>query len=245
MPQVPAAPKPPTSSPVASPRSGPSSIRPAPTSVPPGPGSVRPVSPSVRPPPADLEGAIAELDHTKRVLASKLIELRKFQTEREALLVRLAEKDARIRELEGATSNSGREKALADRVAVLEVDLSVAKEQAARAPRLDAEVAALRATQRRLELTITERDRRIGELEQEIQESLAWTPPPADDLKKIRGIGPKFEQTLHGLGVRSFVQIAGWSPNDVAEVAAKLKVHASRIEREGWIAAAKALAGMP
>lgn len=208
------------------------------------PPSVRPGPPSVRPPPADLETAIAELDHTKRVLASKLIELRKFQTERETLLARVAEREARIRELEGVSKN-GRDKELEDRIAVLEVDLQVAKEQAARAPRLEAELAALRATQRRLEGTLAERDKRVAELEQEISESLAWTPPPADDLKKIRGIGPKFEQSLHGMGVRTFAQIASWSAADVAEMAAKLKVHASRIEREGWVEAAKALAGQP
>ena len=41
-----------------------------------------------------------------------------------------------------------------------------------------------------------------------------WTAPReggADDLKKIKGVGPKLEELLHGLGIYHFDQIAAWT----------------------------------
>ncbi|MCR8723276.1 hypothetical protein [Frigidibacter sp. ROC022] len=62
-----------------------------------------------------------------------------------------------------------------------------------------------------------------------------------DDLKQIKGVGPKLESTLHGLGITTFAQIAGWSAADIAEIEPKLKF-SGRIERDGWIEQAKTLA---
>jgi len=63
-----------------------------------------------------------------------------------------------------------------------------------------------------------------------------------DDLKRIKGVGPKLEGILHELGVFHYDQIAGWTEADIAWVDERLKFK-SRIEREGWIEQAKALAG--
>ncbi len=78
----------------------------------------------------------------------------------------------------------------------------------------------------------------------------AGTRPPAlaaprdgkaDDLKKIKGIGPVGEEALNGLGVYHFNQIAGWSEAEAAWVGTFLSFP-GRIERDEWIAQAKALA---
>ncbi len=61
----------------------------------------------------------------------------------------------------------------------------------------------------------------------------------ADDLKRISGVGPKLEAKLHELGVFSFEQIAAWTTDDVARMDEQLKFH-GRIERDDWIAQAKA-----
>jgi len=61
----------------------------------------------------------------------------------------------------------------------------------------------------------------------------------ADDLKRIKGVGPKLEQTLHEMGITSFAQIAAWTENEVREVNAKLRFQ-GRIERDNWIAQAQA-----
>ncbi len=62
---------------------------------------------------------------------------------------------------------------------------------------------------------------------------------PADDLKKISGIGPVFAGTLQKLGTRTFIQIARWKPEDIAKIAKKLDTDPERIKRENWIAEAK------
>jgi len=79
-----------------------------------------------------------------------------------------------------------------------------------------------------------------GESEPELLKAPRGGKP--DDLKKIKGIGPKIEGILHGLGVYHFDQIAAWTETEVAWVDARLKFK-GRIEREDWIAQAGALAG--
>jgi len=63
----------------------------------------------------------------------------------------------------------------------------------------------------------------------------------ADDLKKLKGVGPKLEATLHELGFYHFDQVANWGPAEVAWVDSRLKFK-GRIERDGWIEQAKLLA---
>ena len=63
----------------------------------------------------------------------------------------------------------------------------------------------------------------------------------ADDLKKLSGVGPALEKKLHAAGVASFAQIAAWTDADIAEIDEKLSFK-GRIEREGWVDQAKALA---
>lgn len=62
-----------------------------------------------------------------------------------------------------------------------------------------------------------------------------------DDLKKLKGVGPKLEATLHELGFYHFDQVANWGPAEVAWVDSRLKFK-GRIERDGWIDQAKVLA---
>lgn len=62
-----------------------------------------------------------------------------------------------------------------------------------------------------------------------------------DDLKKLKGVGPKLEATLHELGFYHFGQVANWGPAEVAWVDSRLKFK-GRIERDGWIDQAKVLA---
>jgi NADH-quinone oxidoreductase subunit E len=66
-------------------------------------------------------------------------------------------------------------------------------------------------------------------------------PEKPDDLKLISGVGPKLEQVLNGLGVWTFAQIAGWTPEEVAWVDDYL-AFAGRIGRDEWLRQAKALA---
>ena len=63
----------------------------------------------------------------------------------------------------------------------------------------------------------------------------------ADDLKLLKGVGPKLEQTLNELGFYHFDQVAAWTDTEVAWVDSRLKFK-GRIERDGWIEQAKVLA---
>lgn len=65
------------------------------------------------------------------------------------------------------------------------------------------------------------------------------SPSHADDLQEIKGIGQGIAQRLQAAGVRTFAELAGQAP---AELAPKAGVPTSRVTREGWIAQASALA---
>ncbi len=62
-----------------------------------------------------------------------------------------------------------------------------------------------------------------------------------DDLKLIKGIGPKFEKDLHGKGVYYFRQIAAWKKKDVEVVEKVIDSIPGRIQRDEWIPQAKGL----
>ncbi len=63
-----------------------------------------------------------------------------------------------------------------------------------------------------------------------------------DDLKLIRGIGPKLETTLKEMGFTSFDQIAKWNDAEVAWVDENLPGFKGRASRDDWVEQAKALA---
>ena len=63
-----------------------------------------------------------------------------------------------------------------------------------------------------------------------------------DDLRRIKGLGPKLATLLASLGVIRFDQIAAWSEADIAAVDAQLGQFAGRIERDNWVEQARLLA---
>ena len=65
-------------------------------------------------------------------------------------------------------------------------------------------------------------------------------PADKDDLKKITGVGPKLEETLNGLGVYQFAQVASWTNDEVMWVDDNLSFK-GRIERDDWIGQASEL----
>lgn len=64
----------------------------------------------------------------------------------------------------------------------------------------------------------------------------------ADDLTRIKGLGPKLAALLGQLGVTSFAQIAAWDTADIARIDAQLGRFSGRITRDQWVAQAKLLA---
>ncbi|SFJ28774.1 NADH-quinone oxidoreductase subunit E [Jannaschia pohangensis] len=64
----------------------------------------------------------------------------------------------------------------------------------------------------------------------------------ADDLKQIKGIGPKLEKLCNSLGFWHFEQIANWSPDEIAWVDSNLEGFKGRVTRDEWVKQAKLLA---
>ena len=64
----------------------------------------------------------------------------------------------------------------------------------------------------------------------------------ADDLKMIKGIGPKLEIMLNELGFYHFDQIAAWSAAEVAWVNDNLAGFKGRVSRDNWVEQASKLA---
>ena len=75
-----------------------------------------------------------------------------------------------------------------------------------------------------------------------IEASLQFAAAEGDDLKRIKGVGPKVEKLLHSLGVTTFAEIAAWSDAEVDRIDAKLGSFAGRIRRDDWRAQAALLA---
>ena len=64
----------------------------------------------------------------------------------------------------------------------------------------------------------------------------------ADDLKIIKGIGPKLEALCHHLGYYHFDQLAAWTPAEVAWVDDNLEGFKGRVTRDEWVSQARILA---
>jgi len=81
-----------------------------------------------------------------------------------------------------------------------------------------------------------------------VGEAVAATARPmhervqVDNLKKIKGIGPKVEGLLNSLGITSYSQIAAWDDDEIDRVDAQLGAFAGRIRRDDWPAQARYLA---
>lgn len=63
-----------------------------------------------------------------------------------------------------------------------------------------------------------------------------------DDLKIIKGVGPVFEGVLNDNGIYYYRQIGAWKAKDIKMIDGLLGKFSGRIERDGWVKQAKALA---
>ena len=92
-----------------------------------------------------------------------------------------------------------------------------------------------------------------GELPEEMPQPDTGPPPGpeplpeqpvggADDLARIKGLGPKLQTLLPTLGITTFAQIAAFSDADLANLDGKLGPFAGRPARDGWVEQAKYLA---
>ncbi|MGJ8615957.1 MAG: NADH-quinone oxidoreductase subunit E, partial [Sulfitobacter sp.] len=64
----------------------------------------------------------------------------------------------------------------------------------------------------------------------------------ADDLKLIKGIGPKLEALVNSMGFYHYDQIAKWGADEVAWVDQNLEGFKGRVSRDTWVDQARSLA---
>ncbi|MEM8845395.1 MAG: hypothetical protein AAGB35_10195 [Pseudomonadota bacterium] len=67
------------------------------------------------------------------------------------------------------------------------------------------------------------------------------TADTKDNLKEIKGIGPKIEAMLNEHGITQFEHIAAWKKSDIEAISAKLGNFKDRITRDEWVKKAKKL----
>ena len=68
-----------------------------------------------------------------------------------------------------------------------------------------------------------------------------WRTVEPDDLKVIKGIGPKLESLLHEIGIRTYEQVAAFPADYISELDNFLSF-TGRIERDDWVSQAAELA---
>ena len=81
----------------------------------------------------------------------------------------------------------------------------------------------------------------IGEIISAAASDSAASLGDADDLTRIKGLGPKIATLLRSLGITRFDQIAAWSEADVARIDPQLGTFQGRIARDNWIEQARYL----
>ena len=64
----------------------------------------------------------------------------------------------------------------------------------------------------------------------------------SDDLKMIKGVGPKLEKLLNEMGFYHYDQVAKWSADEIAWVDENLEGFKGRVSRDNWVEQAKTLA---
>lgn len=64
---------------------------------------------------------------------------------------------------------------------------------------------------------------------------LAERPDEADDLQRIRGIGPKMEEMLNARGIWLYRQLVEFSDDDIAWLGAAIETFPDRIARDRWV----------
>jgi predicted flap endonuclease-1-like 5' DNA nuclease len=62
-----------------------------------------------------------------------------------------------------------------------------------------------------------------------------------DDLKVIKGIGPKMESILNEFGIVAWEQVAAFAAPEVEKVSNAIKTFPGRIERDQWVGQAAEL----
>lgn len=91
------------------------------------------------------------------------------------------------------------------------------------------------------EATVVKEKVILSDEEKEVRLNLIKTvlgdasPDGKDDLKLISGVGPKYEETLNGIGIFTFEQVSKMTPETIKAIEEITQYFPGRIERDDWI----------
>ena len=166
---------------------------------------------------SDREGTIAAL---RRALKDRTAELTVLEEERDRLNEELVAQSGSQSNLESSRAQAG------DRIADLEkklhnreLNLNQAKDSVA---------------------FLKQENMRLGEAIAALR-SANEKRKAVDDLKRIRGIGPKMEESLNRVGIYSFAQVADLRDEEIEALADKLQTFPKRIKSDRWVPQAQRL----
>lgn len=77
---------------------------------------------------------------------------------------------------------------------------------------------------------------------EQVEQAGGTTENGADDLTRIKGIGPKLVALLGSIGITRYDQIAAWSEADIARIDPQLGAFQGRIHRDDWVGQCRYLA---
>jgi predicted flap endonuclease-1-like 5' DNA nuclease len=79
-------------------------------------------------------------------------------------------------------------------------------------------------------------------LHAQVHRALDGDKDPADDLCRLKGVGPKFADALHGIGFRRYEQIAALTPTEIERIDGQLGAFSGRLTRDRIVEQADYLA---
>lgn len=139
----------------------------------------------------------------------------------------------------GQTAEGANEVAMRAQISALE---STGQSQAATIAQLEADLAACKASKAAAPAAAAApANKYASDAPKPAHLTDAPTGEP-DDLKLIKGVGPKLEKMLNELGIWHFHQVAAFSDRDVEWVQSNLTAFQDRIVRDNWVAQAADLA---
>jgi len=75
-----------------------------------------------------------------------------------------------------------------------------------------------------------------------VHQKLDGVGDPSDDLCRLKGVGPKFADALHGLGFNRYEQIAALNPTEIERIDPQLGAFRGRLTRDRIVEQADYLA---
>ncbi len=188
---------------------------------------------------APLQSKVAELEGDRGAFESARADVARLEGE-------LAAASARARDLEGSLSALRSEKdaeisRLAATAATAAAPAGVTVVEPARDPAPEPQEASAGETVKAPRTASPEREAAMGRVVEIAARTRGGEPRVEDNLKRIRGIGPKIAAMLYGMEITSFRQIARFERDDIASVAAALDSFPDRIERDDWMSSAARL----